>query len=51
MELRTVKYGNEKYYQVHENKDTPQELKDKLIKGQIEQSFYSFPYIHYKILK
>ena len=51
MSLKTVKYGNDRYYEIHENKDTPQEIQEKLLKKEVEQSFYALPYRHYKIIK
>ena len=51
MILKTVRYGNEKYYEIHENKETPPEILEKLLKKEVEYSFYSAPYRHYKIIK
>lgn len=51
MALKVIKVGNDRYYEIHENKETPPEIKEKLLKKEIEHSYYAFPYVHYKIIK
>lgn len=51
MALKAVRYGNERYYAIHENKETPPEIMEKLLKKEVEHSFYASPYRHYKIIK
>ena len=50
MALNVVKVGNEKYYAVHEDKETPPEIMEMLLKKKVVNSFYSRPYRHYKIV-